>query len=172
MSVVISRSTIARLPRLIADMDVRRAARDAADTAATQAAGVSRSSHKKARNAASTARRQAATRGRGLRTLRLTTEPRRSEPDAPMLVAVLLGFLAGLSVMYLLQRRAAARRRARQAAIEDRLADMTPSDDAAAEVPAEVPDDGAPAAGAGPELVGVMGQESPEAVAERTEIPA
>ena len=138
MRVVISRNDLARLPRLIAD---------------TQKAGPSLGSKVLAREAMSSAGRRAMSRGRGLRSLRLTTEPPRSEPDRTMLIAFLLGFLAGLAFMFLVGQGARSRRRSDQGRIDDRLADMTPSD---AETTTETTDEGEEAEG---ELVGVMTHE-------------
>ncbi len=142
MRVVISRNDLARLPRLIAD---------------TQKAGPSLGSKELAREAMSSARRRAMSRGRGLRSLRLTTEPPRSEPDRTMLIAFLLGFLAGLAFMFLVGQGARSRRRSDQGRIDDRLADMTPSDaEPTGEGRVETTDEGEEAEG---ELVGVMTHE-------------
>jgi hypothetical protein len=124
MRVVLSRNDLARLPRLIAD---------------AQKAGPSLGSKVLAREAVSSARRRALTRGRGLRSLRLTTEPVRSDPDRTMLIAFLLGFLAGLTFMFLIGQGARSRRRSDQGRIDDRLADMAPSD---AEATADTTEEG------------------------------
>ena len=153
MQIELSRKGLRKLPGLIADMDVGRAARDAAELAATQAAVLSQVPQTRARDALSSARRQAATRSRDLRSLRLTTEPPQARNDARLVIGVLLGFFAGLTVMFVLQRRAGARRRERQARIDDRLAGVTPED-------------------AGQELVGVMGLDQEHDGSSPIETPA
>lgn len=152
---LVSRNDLARLPGLIAD---------------TQKASPSLGSKALAREAMSSARRRAVARGRGLRSLRLTTEPARSEPDRTMLIAFVLGFLAGLTLMFLIGQGARSRRRSDQGRIDDRLADMTPSDAEAADEATQATEEGhaqatretqAPdeAKAADSELVGVMTHE-------------
>jgi hypothetical protein len=125
-------------------------------SAALRAAQVARELRERvqgdARAAADSAVRGAARRGRQLRSLRLTTEPRRSRPAGLPLLALLIGFIAGLTAMYLLQRRAASRRR--RVKVRDRLDNWVAAGGEAGEgTQTEVP-------GAGTEetveLVGVM----------------
>jgi hypothetical protein len=176
MKLVFSRNDLTRLPGVIAGLDVRRAAGDAAERAAAQATTRSQCRKARAREVMSSARTLAMSRGRGLRSLRLTTEPPRSQGDARLVIGVLLGFLAGLTVMYVLQRRVRARRRGGPQRVEDRLAEIAPEAEMTPEAEA-TPED------AGQELVGVMGSEQEhdgsgpteapaEAVAGRVEVPA
>jgi hypothetical protein len=74
-----------------------------------------------------------------------------------MLIAFLLGFLAGIVFMFLIGQGARSRRRSDQGRIDDRLADMTPSDaEATGEGRVKATDEGEEADS---ELVGVMSHE-------------